>query len=231
MKRVTSFLCFSLSVPATIALVLTAHPARLYAEAGVPWPSCTDPQFDTCAGKAVGASCDADGAPGFCAQTYCSNPEAGLFSSFDAGVCTPYQPCVTQMQIDDCTGKATNSPCGDGGQGTCVDTYCNYLYDGPANVRACFYSGPQQDAAPDAAAAEEAGGSADGGGGSPGPDGASSGGSSGAGSGGAAPSSSKGGCTAGASDSPSPAPIAALGLLVGGAALMRLRTNRARPRR
>jgi len=67
------------SVPLAVVFVLTARPARLYAETAAPPSPCTDPDFEACAGKNSGAACAWDGATGTCQSTLCQDPDSGYF--------------------------------------------------------------------------------------------------------------------------------------------------------
>lgn len=61
----------------TVAFVLTAGPARLYAEAAPPPPACDSPEVTACADASPGAACDREGSPGTCESRLCSDRDAG----------------------------------------------------------------------------------------------------------------------------------------------------------
>jgi uncharacterized protein (TIGR03382 family) len=61
----------------TVAFVLTAGPARLYAEAAPLPPACDAPEVTACADASPGAACDREGTPGTCENRLCSDRDAG----------------------------------------------------------------------------------------------------------------------------------------------------------
>ena len=126
-KRFAGWLAMSASVPAVVIFVLTAHLARLYAETGQPLAQCTDPNFEACATKSAGDTCtftfggDASTTlNAFCATSSCS-PDGG--ASVQALTCALVTPCITQVEVDDCSGKAAGDPC-NGDAGRCAVEQC-----------------------------------------------------------------------------------------------------------
>lgn len=153
----------SACVPATVIFVLTAHLARLYAETGQPLAKCTDPNFEACATKATGDPCtftygnDASTTlNAFCTTSSCI-PDGG--ASVQALTCALVTPCITQVEVDDCSGKAAGDLC-NGDAGRCALEHCPIADAGPwdgGSALACIPVPPPVgiDASADAAVGAE----------------------------------------------------------------------------
>src|SRR5690349_1118309 len=115
MFRVSSTSLLTVGVPAAVFFVLTANPARLYAEAGLPPAVCSAEVITTCASADAGATCTYDGGSGKCQADLCQS-DAGIVSALR---CRPEEPpfCAQQTQIDDCMGKTVGQKCGSTGGG------------------------------------------------------------------------------------------------------------------
>ena len=114
------------AVPATVLFVLTARPARLYAESAQPPIACSDPNIQACTGKNAGDPCTFTNAVDaattfdtFCRTSACE-PDAGV--PITALACEFVVPCITPAQVDNCTGKSPGDVCGDGGH--CTIEHC-----------------------------------------------------------------------------------------------------------
>src|SRR4029077_882037 len=84
MKRFARWLAMSSTVPAAVLFILTARPARLYAESAVPPPRGTAPNFEACSGKAANNACTftygndaATSVNAFCHTSSCA-PDGGF---------------------------------------------------------------------------------------------------------------------------------------------------------
>ena len=90
-KRIAqSLLPFAL-VPCTFAFVLTAMPARLYAESAPPPPlppECTSSAFTACADASAAAACTVNGFAGTCLNRICID-DAGAGTTASRLACVP----------------------------------------------------------------------------------------------------------------------------------------------
>lgn len=161
-KRFAAWLAMSASVPVAVIFVLTARPARLYAESASPPTKCTDPNIVACAAKSAGDTCafmygnDASTTlNAFCTTSACIPDDGG--ASVASLACALVGPCVTQLEVDDCAGKAQSDLC-NGDAGRCELEHCPIAdagqWDGGSEL-ACIALPPPvtSDASADAAAA------------------------------------------------------------------------------
>ena len=65
----------------TVAFILTAAPARLYAEAAPPPPACDAPEVLACADASPGSTCDQGGTQGTCENRLCNDRDAGRMNN------------------------------------------------------------------------------------------------------------------------------------------------------
>lgn len=110
MKRASSLLA-SAVVPVVVAFVLTARPARLYAESAPPAPSCETLDTKSCDGKLANDPCG-DGATGYqCQLTYCRREtEAGATSGFESKLACRYVPPSTSSSSGASSSSGTSGP-------------------------------------------------------------------------------------------------------------------------
>lgn len=144
MVRISSTSLLTLGVPAAVFFVLTANPARLYAEAGLPPPLCTAEEVTACSGLSNGATCAYDGGSGTCQSELCQ-ADAGNISALR---CRPVvvPACASGLQIADCVGKTVGESCGSsGGGGHCGTLQCPTADGGTEPTLACLYTGAEID--------------------------------------------------------------------------------------
>src|SRR5258708_5836321 len=79
MKRFALSFFVTGSVPLTVLAALTANPARLYAESGLPGLACTAPEVEACAAKSSGETCAWDAGAGTCSPSGCTNADSGAY--------------------------------------------------------------------------------------------------------------------------------------------------------
>ena len=128
MKRFAGWLAMSTSVPAAVLFVLMASPARLYAETGQPLAKCSDPNVAACATKSAADTCtftfggDASTTlNAFCTTSACVPDDGG--ATVTALACALVAPCITQLEVDDCSGKSPGDSC-NGDAGRCELQHC-----------------------------------------------------------------------------------------------------------
>lgn len=146
MFRVSSTSLLTVGVPAAVFFVLTANPARLYAEAGLPPAVCSAEVITTCANADAGATCSYDGGSGKCQADLCMSVDAG--GTISTLRCRPEEPpfCAAQNQIDDCVGKTVGQSCGStGGSGNCGTLQCPTIDGGTQPTLVCLYTGAEID--------------------------------------------------------------------------------------
>lgn len=160
--KLASSLFVTLGVPAVAFFVVTASPARLYAEAAPAPSACTAPDVTACADAAASSACAYDGGSGFCQSALCTNPDSGTTDV--ALVCKPFvSNCASESQRADCVGKSVAAACGTNvsGGGHCGFLNCGSVDGGTTPTLVCLYTGgelqpeagPKEDSgpAPDAA--------------------------------------------------------------------------------
>jgi MYXO-CTERM domain-containing protein len=218
MKRPLTSFVVTLGVPATVLFALTANPARLYAEVGLPPPACSAPEVTSCADASAGTLCAYDGGPssGVCTSSTCSEPDAGFVTALK---CMQFvSNCATQPQLDDCVGKSVGDSCGStGSSGNCGLLNCPIADGGTEPTLACLYTGAE--IPPEAGPKEDASPSGDaspGDSGKPGSDGSTTNPST-------PPASDDEGCSCAMVGGPSGALGSSVGLLVAALAMMRRR--------
>lgn len=77
MSQTLRFASLLTTYAGTVAFVLTAGPARLYAESAPPPPSCDSPEVTACADASAGSACNQGGTPGTCESRLCDDRDAG----------------------------------------------------------------------------------------------------------------------------------------------------------
>ena len=127
-------------VPATVLFVLTARPARLYAESSS-W-ECSSPFVTSCEGLTHGARCGEPGNEGYCQPVACYS-DAGVVQK--GLLCSVPPVCVQKDRQVLCDGKVVGQACGETGSGDrCTAVACPFPDGGPGTQLAC-------EAPPDAA--------------------------------------------------------------------------------
>jgi hypothetical protein len=92
MKRIARALLPFALVPCTFAFVLTAMPARLYAESGPPrLAECASSEFAACADASTDSACVLNGFAGTCLTRLCID-DAGAGTSASRLACVPSSP-------------------------------------------------------------------------------------------------------------------------------------------
>ncbi|MBK8213422.1 MAG: hypothetical protein IPK71_06670 [Myxococcales bacterium] len=81
MSQTLRFASLLTTYAGTVAFVLTAGPARLYAETAPPPPACDAPEVVACADASPGSTCDREGTPGTCESRLCDDRDAGRITN------------------------------------------------------------------------------------------------------------------------------------------------------
>ncbi len=117
MKRAAGFFVTTWAVPLAVFFVLTAGPARLYAETAPPPPACTAPEIEACSGKDGGA-CVVDGSVGVCMQRLCMHTDGSSPLVVDTAACVFLTPADANSDAD---ASSDANPDGSNNLGTVGD--------------------------------------------------------------------------------------------------------------
>lgn len=125
--------------PVAVLFVLTARPARIYAESAQ-LATCDTELFVACASETQGAICPPQGTvERFCQPSACDADDGGAGKPLQALACQVPPTCGLPGAVAACTGKASADTCTQGGAaGTCQVLGCAFADGGPRREIGCI---------------------------------------------------------------------------------------------